>query len=40
MRDEGYPITAMIELEYPIPEGSSVMEEMKKCVAYCRNALA
>ena len=39
LRDEGYPITAMIELEYPIPEGSSVMEEMKKCVAYCRNAL-
>ena len=39
IRDEGYPIPAMIELEYPIPEGSSVMEEMGKCVEYCRNAL-
>ena len=29
----------MIELEYPIPEGSSVMEEMGKCVQYCRTAL-
>lgn len=39
IRDEGYPIPAMIELEYPIPEGSSVMEEMGKCVQYCRTAL-
>ena len=29
----------MIELEYPIPEGSSVMEEMAKCADYCREAL-
>ncbi len=39
LRDEGYPITAMIELEYPIPEDSTVMKEMAKCVAYCRDAL-
>ncbi len=39
LQTEGYPITAMIELEYDIPEGSSVMEEMKKCVDYCHAAL-
>ncbi len=39
LRDESYPIPAMIELEYPIPEGSSVMEEMAKCADYCRKAL-
>lgn len=39
LRDEGYPITAMIELEYEIPEDSSVMQEMEKCVAFCRDAL-
>lgn len=40
LRDKEYPIPAMIELEYPIPEGSTVMEEMKKCVAYCEEALS
>ena len=39
IRDEGYPITSMIELEYPIPEDSSVMEEMAKCVQFCRDEL-
>ena len=39
LRDENYPIPAMIELEYPIPEDSSVMEEMAKCAEYCRVAL-
>ena len=39
LRDESYSIPAMIELEYPIPEGSSVMEEMAKCADYCREAL-
>ena len=39
VRDEGYPITAMIELEYPIPEDSSVMQEMERCVSFCRDAL-
>lgn len=34
------PITAMIELEYPIPEDSDVLAEMAKCVAYCREALS
>ena len=39
LRDNNSPITAMIELEYPIPGDSSVMEEMKKCVDYCWAAL-
>jgi len=33
------PITAMIELEYEVPEDSSVMAEMRKCVDYCWAAL-
>jgi sugar phosphate isomerase/epimerase len=40
MKREGYTFPAMIELEYPIPAGSSVMDEMAKCVKYCRDALA
>lgn len=40
LRDEEYHIPAIIELEYPIPEGSTVMEEMKKCVAFCKDALS
>lgn len=40
LQKEQYPITAMIELEYDIPEDSDVLKEMEKCVAYCRNALS
>ena len=40
LQKEQYPITAMIELEYDIPDGSDVMTEMKKCVEYCREALS
>lgn len=40
LQEEQYPITAMIELEYDIPEGSDVMTEMAKCVAFCREALS
>ena len=39
LREEAYPIPAMIELDYPIPQESSVMEEMKKCIQYCQTAL-
>ncbi len=28
-----------IELEYPIPEGSDAITEVRKCVEYCKNAL-
>ncbi len=32
-------IPASIELEYNIPEGSDAVQEVKKCVEYCRGAL-
>jgi hypothetical protein len=40
LQKERYRISAMIELEYPVPKDSSVLAEMKKCVEYCRAALA
>jgi sugar phosphate isomerase/epimerase len=40
MKAEKYPFMATIELEYPVPEGSDVMAELAKCVAYCKEALA
>ena len=39
MKQARYSFMAAIELEYPIPEGSSVMDEMRKCVQYCKDAL-
>ena len=33
-------IPASIELEYDIPEGSDAVQEVRKCVEYCRRALA
>ena len=40
LKKEKYGFPANIELEYPIPEGSTVVAEMKKCVQYCKDALA
>lgn len=40
IRDNKWPIQATIEFEYPIPPGSDRMAEIRKCVAYCRQALA
>jgi sugar phosphate isomerase/epimerase len=40
MRQEQYAFPAMIEFEYRIPPGSTVMDELAKCVQYCRDALA
>ena len=40
VRDGDWPITADIELEYPIPQGSNAVEEVKKCADYCRALLA
>jgi len=37
---EGWPIHCDIELEYPVPEGSNAVEEVKKCVEFCRDVLA
>jgi hypothetical protein len=34
-----WKIPASAELEYNIPEGSNAVQEVKKCVEYCRTAL-
>lgn len=39
MRDNSYKFPATIELEYKIPEGSDPIQEVKKCLAYCRKSL-
>jgi sugar phosphate isomerase/epimerase len=35
-----WPINVDVELEYPIPEGSDAVKEVKKCVEYCKSILA
>ena len=39
MRDNRYKFPATIELEYKIPEGSTAVEEVKKCLEFCKQAL-
>jgi sugar phosphate isomerase/epimerase len=39
IRDNKWPINAVIEFEYPVPAGSDRMAEMAKCVQYCKDAL-
>ena len=39
MQKRHYTFQGTIEFEYKVPEGSDVMTEIAKCVAYCRNAL-
>ena len=39
VRDRGWPITADIELEYQIPQGSNAVDEVKRCADYCRGLL-
>ncbi|RPH93339.1 MAG: sugar phosphate isomerase/epimerase [Calditrichaeota bacterium] len=39
MKRNKYTFPADIELEYPVPEGSDAVAEVKKCVEYCRNTL-
>ncbi len=34
-----WPINMDIELEYPVPAGSDAVEEVKKCVDFCRKIL-
>jgi sugar phosphate isomerase/epimerase len=34
-----YPMNVDIELEYPVPQGSDAVAEVKKCVEYCRKIL-
>ncbi len=40
MRRNGYTMPATIELEYDIPEGSNAVAEVRKCLDFCRRALA
>jgi len=40
IRDNKWPIPAIIEYEYPVPAGSDRMAELAKCMEYCRKALA
>jgi sugar phosphate isomerase/epimerase len=40
MKKNKYKFPASIEYEYNTPEGSDVVTEVKKCVEYCRKALA
>jgi len=39
LQKKEWPINVDIELEYPVPEGSDAVAEVKKCVEYCRNIL-
>ncbi len=39
LQKEKYKMPANIELEYRVPEGSDRVAEVKKCLAYCKNAL-
>jgi sugar phosphate isomerase/epimerase len=40
MKKRKFKFPASIEYEYNTPEGSDVLREVKKCVAYCKAALA
>ncbi|WP_321474149.1 sugar phosphate isomerase/epimerase [uncultured Paludibaculum sp.] len=40
LKTEKYPIPANLELEYPVPEGSDIIAEAKKCLAYVKSCLA
>jgi sugar phosphate isomerase/epimerase len=40
LKKNKYPFPANIELEYRIPEGSNLIAEMKKCLAYAKDCLA
>jgi sugar phosphate isomerase/epimerase len=40
MRKNRYRFPASIELEYSVPEGSDPVKEVRKCLDYCKSALA
>jgi len=40
LKKEKWPIYADIELEYKVPEGSTPVAEVAKCVQFCKEALA
>jgi sugar phosphate isomerase/epimerase len=39
IRDNHYPIYAIVEREYPVPPGSTSLQETQKCLAYMKDAL-
>jgi sugar phosphate isomerase/epimerase len=39
LKQEKYPIPANLEIEYQIPEGSDIVAEAKKCLAYVKSCL-
>jgi sugar phosphate isomerase/epimerase len=39
LKKEKYRFPANLELEYPIPEGSNIVAEAKKCLAYVKSCL-
>ena len=39
LKEKKYDIPASIELEYPVPEGSNAVQEVKKCREYAKKAL-
>ncbi len=39
LKKKKWPIYVDIELEYPVPQGSDAVVEVKKCVDYCRKIL-
>ena len=39
MRDKSYPFAATVEYEYRTPKDSTVIDEIRKCVTYCKMAL-
>jgi Sugar phosphate isomerases/epimerases len=40
IRDNGWPMQATIEFEYPVPAGSDRMTEIAKSLKFCRDAVA
>ncbi|MFC1595451.1 sugar phosphate isomerase/epimerase family protein [Gemmatimonadota bacterium] len=40
IRDKGWPIHVDIELEYPVPDGSTSAAEVRRCVDFCREILS
>ena len=40
MQKEKYRFPGVIEMEHPVPEGSDLMTELAKCVAFCKNTLS
>ena len=40
MKREQYDFPVTIELEYRVPENSTVMAEMHRCLQFCKDALA